>query len=230
MMNDVIEKADILRPTQKAKLTKEEVLPLLISIDSTQNSLKTLLTNFKKKEIASEIYGQEKQYNKKVIHKFKNTINSYHKGYENFKLSEKKIDDLKEFINWSNENGVKVIFFTTTMHIAEQILIDNTGNTDAFYKFKEELAQIQPYYDFAVVDKYTTDEIKPEMQYFRDAVHAYPFIRKKISDRLFGINEDFGYFADKNNIKSHNANNKALFIKYREEHPELVKNVKQWCD
>ena len=65
------------------------------------------------------------------------------------------------------------------MHISERISIHNNGYTDDFYKFKEELAKIQPYYDFAIIDKYTTDVIRPEMQYFRDAIHTYSFLRKK---------------------------------------------------
>lgn len=229
MMKKYVEKPDALKSINKTKITKEEILPLLISLDTTQHSIKTFTKNLKKKPKKEKDYGEATQYNKKVFHKFENTINSYYKeSYKNFELDNKKFEDLKTFIKWCKEQNIKLIFFTTTMHITERILIDNTGNLDSFYKFKKELAQIQPYYDFAIIDKYTTDKIAPEMQYFRDAVHAYPFIRKKISNKLFGLKEDFGYFVTQNNIESIHQKDKQSFIKYKKKNPEIIKKVSDW--
>ena len=229
MMKKYVEKADDLKPISKKQLTKEEILPLLISLDTLEHSTKTFNSNLKKKKKIKEEYGFEKQYNKKVFHKFKNTINSYYKeSYKNFQFDDNKISELKNFIDWCKEKDAKVVFFTTTMHMAERILIDNTENLNEFYKFKEELAKIQPYYNFAIVDKYTTDEIKPDMQYFRDAVHSYAFIRRKISNQLFGINEDFGHLVNRANVKKHNIDDDILFQKYKKQNQELVKNVKKW--
>lgn len=230
MMKKYVEKPDALKPISKTNLTKEEVLPLLISLDTLQHSSKTFSKNLKKKKKPIEEYGFEKQHNKKVYHKFENTINTYYEeSYKNFQFDDKKIDNLKEFINWCNAKKINVIFFTTTMHSAERILIDITGNSNNFYKFKEELAKIQPYYDFAIIDKYTTDEIKPEMQYFRDAVHAYPFLRKKITNKLFGLNDDFGYLVTKNNVKVHNIKDEKAYNKFKLKNKELIEQVENWC-
>lgn len=219
-----------LEEVKNRNITHKEILPLILSLDTFQHAFKTFSSNLKSTQTEQPEYGLEKQYNKKVLHKFKNTSQAYYKNtYKDFKFDNKKIEDLKEFVSWGEKNNVKIIFFTTTMHIAERIIIFNTGNIDEFYNFKTELAEIQPYYDFAIIDKYTTDEIKPDMQYFRDAVHAYSFIRKKISRKLFGYEEDFGNLVTKENVKQKNSVDKERFDKYLQENPKLVEQVKKWC-
>ncbi len=229
MMNKNIEKMDSLKVITTEKITKEEVLPLVLSLDSFENSFRTFYKNLKKRKKTNEEYGLEKQYNKRVYRAFKNSISRYYEEfYKNFKFDYKKIEDLKEFINISKKQNIQVIFFVTAMHGAERILIENTGNLDSFYKFKEEIAKIQPYYDFAIIDKYTTEKVDPNMQCFNDAVHVYPFLRKKITNKLFGINDDFGYLVTKNNVKKHNLMDNKLFINYKSNNPKLIKDIQIW--
>lgn len=70
-----IEKIDALKSISTTKLTKEEILPLILSLDSFENSFKTFYKNLKKREKTSENYGFEKQFNKKINHRFSSTIN-----------------------------------------------------------------------------------------------------------------------------------------------------------
>ena len=135
---------------------------------------------------------------------------------------------IQKFIDYSKTKGVKVVIFATTMHITERILIDNTGHSDDFNEFKKQLVKIQPYYDFAVVDKYTTDKIRPDMQYFRDAVHSHPFVRKKITNQLFLNNEDFGIWVTEKNIEQHIKNDDKKFKNYLKENADLIEQVKEW--
>jgi len=232
MMGKNIEKNDSLKPiTSKNILIKEEILPLVLSLDSLKNSFKTFNKNLKNKKKLKEEYGFEKQFNKRVYKAFKNSINQYYEEfYKNFEFDDKKIEDLKEFINWCNNQNIEVKFFVTAMHGAERVLIDNTENYDSFYKFKEKLANIQPYYDFAIMDKYTTEKINPYIECFNDAVHVYPFLRKKITNKLFGLNEDFGYWVTKNNIKKHNQNDSKLYINYKINNPQIVEDVQIWAN
>lgn len=50
MMKKYVEKPDALKPISKTNLTKEEILPLLISLDTIQHSTKTFSKNLKKKD------------------------------------------------------------------------------------------------------------------------------------------------------------------------------------
>ena len=98
----------------------------------------------------------------------------------------------------------------------------------SFNKFKRQLAKIKPYYDFAVIDKYTTEKIQPDMQYFKDPVHAYPFVRKKISNQLFLNNEDFGVLINQNNVEQHIQNEEIKFKKFIINNSGLKEQVKEW--
>lgn len=231
MMGKGVEKSNSLQLVKNPKLTKEEILPLILSFDTFQNSFKTFSKNLKKVKIQEGEYGAGKNYNKKVFHKFKNTINTYHSDfYHNFVLDEQKFADLLNIVDWADKQGIKIVFFTTTMHSAERILINNCGLSDSFYEFKRKLSKIQPYWDFAVINKYTTEEIKPDMQSFRDAVHAYPNIRKKITNNLFGLKEDFGTYISTENIDTHIKNEQKLFDNYLEKNDLLVKKVEEWSN
>ena len=113
------------------------------------------------------------------------------------------------------------------MHITERILINQTENLENLYMFKKELANIQPYYDFSLVNKYTVDEIRPDMQYFRDMVHPYPYLREKISNQLFLNNEDFGVLINKNNVDKIIKEDNIKFEKYIKENESTVNMVKE---
>lgn len=177
-----------LTPLNSTKIEKEEIFPLILSFDTFSNSFKTVIKNLKKKKDEKQEYGNEIQYNKKIENKYKITIKKYRTDFfHNFKLSQNKFIELKDFIEFAKEKDVEVVLFITTGHVSERILIDNCNYLSDFYKFKKELSEIKQYYDFAIIDKYTIDEIRPEMQYFRDAVHSSPFLRKKISNTLFSL-------------------------------------------
>lgn len=238
MFKTGIEKSNALLPTKSKKLVKEEVLPLLFSLDTFSCSIKTLSKNLKlkklqrKKDTASIIanFGEEKQVNKKVIHKFKNTIKEYYADcYHNFELDESKVDELKAFIEYANENGKKVVFFITPMHMTERILFEGTNALEDFYKLKVKLAEIQPFYDFATVDEFSTEKISVDMQHFRDAVHAYPRLRKKITNKLFGKDENYGVLITKDNVHKYNEIDKQMFLKYLDENQDAIRLVKEWC-
>ena len=68
------------------------------------------------------------------------------------------------------------------------------------------------------------------MQYFRDAIHTYSFLRKKVSRRLFGYEEDFGQLVTKDNVKQLSREDKKQLDEYIEQNPELVEQVKKWCE
>ena len=89
------------------------------------------------------------------------------------------------------------------------------------------MANIQPYYDFTLINKYTTEEINPDMQSFRDLIHPYPFLRKKISNQLFSGNEDFGVLITKNNVDLIMKSDDLKYKKYINKNKNLVEMVKE---
>lgn len=226
------QKVDSIKLISNKDITKEELLPLIISFDTFGDTFKTIQKNLKKKVkvISYKDYGNRKEYNSKILNKYKDTVKNYYRDYySDYQLSNDIFEEIEDFIDYAKNKGVKVVIFATTMHITERILIDNTNNSDNFNEFKRKLVKIQPYYDFAVVDKYTTEEIKPDMKYFRDAIHAYAFIRKKITNQLFLNNEDFGVWVSEKNIEEHLKNEDIKFKNHLRKNGDLVEQTKEWC-
>lgn len=224
-----------LRQIKSLTIEKEELLPLILSLNTFDDSVKTIIKNakqfFKKQKEIQYEYGYEKRYNKRIFHKFEASINKYYKDYyRNYTLDDSKFDELQEFIKYTKARGVNVVFFTTTMHIAERILIYNTNNMPNFYKFKQKLADIQPYYDFAIINEYTTEEIKPDIQNWRDSVHPSSILRKKMTDKLFLNNSDFGIYITKNNVMQVITKDNINFENYIKINPEIIEKVREWSE
>lgn len=218
-----------LRKIKTSKIEKDEILPVILSLYTFKDSLKTIaMTKKRGKEIQPK-YGQEQKYNKKVIPRFKQSINKYHKEYyKNYVLDDKKFEQVKDFIKYAEKKGVKVIFFATSMHITERIDIYNTQNQQTLYTFKEKLAEIQPYYDFSRIDKYTKENIEPTMKYWRDSAHPSNRLRMKLTNQLFLNNEDFGVYITKNNVKEMNLKDNLNFENYIKQNPQIIEKVKEW--
>lgn len=223
-----------LQKIKDKNITKEEIIPLLFSLDTLNNSIVTIVKNLKQRpNINIEVieYGTEKQNNPRVYHKFESTVKKYYKeSYNIYELDNEKFLKLKDFIKDLRQKGVEVVFFVTSMHISERVLIYNTNNLDDFYTFKEKLAEIQPYYDFAIINKYTTEEIKPDMFYFKDSVHTRPPLRKKISNQLFLNNEDFGVLINKDNVKQVNEKDKKTFMDFIKNNEQFVEQIREWSN
>ena len=147
-----------------------------------------------------------------------------------YKLDQHKFEQLKELISFAKSKGVNVVIFGTSMHVSERMVIKNTNNLENFNNFKRELVKIQPYYDFAIINKYTTEDIKPDMKYFMDSGHAYPNLRTKMTSQLIKQDEDFGTLLTVNNIENNIKFDNLKFDKYYKTHKNLMDKIKDWSD
>lgn len=210
-------------------LAKEELIPLILSLDTFKDSVRTINYNLKQKNKKIVKYGEERENNKRYLYKFKNSIHLYNEEhYKNYTIDDNYFNELKELIEYAKSKNINVVFYTTTMHITERILIDNTNNSDNFNKVKEKLAEIQPYYDFAIVDQYTTEKLSSDMKCFRDSVHNKPFLRKKLTDKLFNENSDFGVYITKDNVRGRIKEDDERLQNYIKNNQDLVQKIQEW--
>ncbi|MBL3520924.1 hypothetical protein ACNSOP_08475 [Aliarcobacter lanthieri] len=147
---------------------------------------------------AITLYHQEKVIkNNNKEHMWKGTLNYYKKVYKDFHiLGEKNFDYYKKMVELCNQYNVKLKVFTTAIHTSQLKLIEEENKLDIFDKWKNEIAQIFPYWDFMTDNSITEDDDN-----FIDSSH----IKQELGSLYFGkifedfdldIPEDFGIFIE----------------------------------
>ncbi|WP_418180422.1 hypothetical protein ACNSOL_10430 [Aliarcobacter lanthieri] len=147
---------------------------------------------------AITLYHQKKVIkNNNKEYMWKGTLNYYKKVYKDFYiLGEKNFDYYKKMVELCNQYNVKLKVFTTAIHTSQLKLIEEENKLDIFDKWKNEIAQIFPYWDFMTDNSITEDDDN-----FIDSSH----IKQELGSLYFGkifedfdldIPEDFGIFIE----------------------------------
>ena len=160
--------------TDNPKLQASELCSALLSISTTGNSLWTIVKNFLGIE-KRMFYSQGHKHifiNEKIQDEFKGTISEYSGRYKDIELDEQKINDFEAYTNELKKRGIKVILFVMPTHITIQNLIDNNGKREIYNEWLQKLAEISDVINFNTENEYTTEEIKPDMEYFFDGSHS----------------------------------------------------------
>lgn len=214
------------------KLTREEIMPLILSFDTFRYGVNTLIEN-----ITNPIPLEEKQTNKfeyvvsnnEIEHHFKQTTKRFAREfYDSYVFDENKLEILKEFMQFAHDRDVKVVLFVPQSHVYDLVNIHESGKWAEFNLFKKELAKVSEYYDFSYVNSITKEKVSPDAVYFRDAVHGTKTIGKLIAQRLYEKNELYGLYINKENVNFYIEKNDELMKEYLEKNEEVVKQIKEW--
>ncbi len=219
------------RVTDK-KLTKQEVMPLLLSLDTLQYSIKTFLDNIKHKSVennnTAEISIVE---NPRAEHYFKETIKKYDRDYySDYVLNMEAFGELDEFSNFAKARNVEIVYFLTPSHIYDLLNINSHGLTDEFYNFKKLLTQHFNYYDLSLINEYNTEPVSVNMKYFRDAVHATEYFGSMFAESFYIKPNNSAIYITKDNVDKYIESDKKNLNDYITQHPEVVKQVGEWID
>ena len=79
----------------------------------------------------------------------KRQVEAFMPPYENFRLSQNRIDLFGDSIARARRAGVEAVFFVPPMSEYELEMIRQTGKWPAFQKWKSQLVEIGPYWDFS---------------------------------------------------------------------------------
>ena len=160
--------------TKNPKLEIGEISTALLSVNTISNSIWTVIKNLI--GIERRMYykeGHQHIYvNEKIQQEFEGTIFEYGSKYKEYELDYSKIEDFKRYVNSLQNEGKNVKIFIMPTHITIQNKIDETGQRNVYKQWCNKLAMIDDVYDFNIKNEYTTEEIKPNMQYFFDASHS----------------------------------------------------------
>ncbi len=211
------------------KLTKQELLPLILSLDTFNYSIQTVLKNRKHKKNASNVKNNTNTLNPRAEHYFKSTVKKYTRDYySDYELDYSVVNDLKKFEKFANSRNVEVVFFVTPSHIVDIINIYEHGLINIYYEFKKMLANNINYYDLSFISKYNTEPVSPEMIYYRDAVHATNLLGKLFAQSFYQKPNDSVLVINNQNVDKYIEEDKLNLEYYLKNNQQTVKQVREW--
>jgi hypothetical protein len=108
----------------------------------------------------------------------------------------KSIAEIKEIIDLCKANNIDIKFFINPMHKITYL----RQNLDEYFDFLKRLAKITDYFDFAGINKITSDN----MNYYETSHFRVKIGDLMIQRMFFGAGDDsFGIHIDSNNIDKH---------------------------
>lgn len=133
------------------------------------------------------------------------SLSGYEKKYSNYlEYGETtvQLDYFKKMIKLCKDNNINYKVFTTVIHKEQLKILEKLDKMDIYYKWKEDIVKITPYWDFMYVNK-----VSEKDEYFIDTSHIKQEYGNLYFEKLFNNtkevkkDDDFGIYIDKNNIK-----------------------------
>lgn len=173
--------------------------------------LATYVKNYISKRYTEALYknGGRTAYNQNLFidHKSwseRKDITGYVDMYTNYlEEGDKGLNIFKDIVKLSDDNNINLKVFTTAVHIDQLQILEDLNKMDIYYKWKEEIAKITPYWDFMYPNTITinadnyidTSHIRQEK--------GYLYFAKLFNDNSVDIPSDFGRLVDGDNINEH---------------------------
>ena len=90
------------------------------------------------------------------------------------------------------DNNINLKVFTTAIHVSQLNILKEVNKMDIFYKWKDELVKIYPYYDFMTENSITVNDDN-----YIDTSHlkqefGYLYFAKVFEDSSINVPKDFG--------------------------------------
>jgi hypothetical protein len=123
----------------------------------------------------------------------KNSYDGYYKKYtEYLEWGESGLEYYKKMVQLCKDNNINLKVFTTAVHESQLEILEDLNKMDIFYKWKEELGKITPYYDFMTKNSVTKNDNN-----YIDTSHlkqefGYLYFAKMFDDKTVLVPEDFG--------------------------------------
>jgi hypothetical protein len=127
-----------------------------------------------------------------------NSYNGYYKKYDEYlEWGETNLEYFKQMIQLCNDNNINLKVFTTTVHSSQLQILRDLNKMDIFYKWKEELAKVTPYWDFMYDNSITQNDDN-----FIDTSHikqefGHLYFARLFDDKSVDVPKDFGIYVNK---------------------------------
>lgn len=212
-------------------ITLQELSEVLISLDSLKSSIETLKYNIYDYNIPIyTTFGTKvKLVDNDISKKFELILSSYINGngyYKNYVISRKKLNYLKDFKKYCEDNNTKLIIFINPIHFSQFQAIKTASAWNQFKQWKKEISLISPYYDFSNLNTLSIEPIKPNMYSYFDPIHYNSSIGNKIIDKIVENKANFGNFITVSSVNRQNNELDKKYQGYSNENIKLINWVK----
>ncbi|WP_368029216.1 hypothetical protein [Arcobacter sp. s6] len=126
----------------------------------------------------------------------KSSLDGYYRKYNEYlEWGDTQFEYYRKMVKLCTDNNINLKVFTTAIHVSQLNILKDVNKMDIFYKWKEELAKIYPFYDFMTENSITinddnyidTSHIKQEF--------GYLYFARIFEDDSVNIPKDFGIFT-----------------------------------
>ena len=123
----------------------------------------------------------------------KSSLEGYHRKYNKYlEWGDTQFEYYRKMVQLCKDNNINLKVFTTAIHVSQLNILKEVNKMDIFYKWKDELVKIYPYYDFMTENSITVNDDN-----YIDTSHlkqefGYLYFAKVFEDSSVNVPKDFG--------------------------------------
>lgn len=215
---------------EKTNLTPQDIVGVAFSLNALHSSIKTVTSNVN--DVSSTDYYQNGMRVRLPKQKAFYTQLGGIAKYTTFRLSNKRLADLKTIINICQQRGIEVKVFITPSHATyfEEIYV--AGLWPVWENWKREVVKITPVWDFSGYNSINTEPVSNQMENYLDSFHYSKEVGNLVLNRILDYHEenipaDFGVRITSDNIEFHLAKIRADRRVWAKANPDVVKVVQK---
>ena len=167
--------------------------------------------------------------------RFNNIIEQYFNFHVQYKLSEERLQNFEQIVEFCREHNIELIVFISPSHATQWEALRVTNRWESFEQWKRKMVTITPVWDFSGYNSVTKEPIQDFMNNYVDNSHYTPKIGNFVLNRILSHNvedvpEDFGVLMTPENVDDHLAEirtDREKWATIRPNEVELVETLKR---
>lgn len=231
---------------EKNKITIQDTINSIYSIDVLLASLQTVRHNIKKPngldyfypngtrtENRDIIFGNQPMIQIVKTGLQENTFLRKQNTQKKYQISTNYLKELQNIVKLCDEHNINLKIIISPSHATHWESIRVGGFWPLFEQWKRELVKIYPIWDFSGYNKITTEPISNDMKNYLDSSHYRKEVGALVLNRIFQYNEntvpeDFGVLITPENIESHLKLIQQNRAEWANNNPDMVEFVKKF--
>lgn len=126
------------------------------------------------------------------------SLSGYKTKYRDYLVwGDTNLNYFKKIVELCKEHNVNLKVFTTAIHTSQLKILEEVNKMDIYYKWKDEIAKITPYWDFMYENSISNDEEKYIDSSHIKQEYLYLYLARIFNDTNTSVPEDFGRFVPK---------------------------------